>query len=80
MVFVSQFALSNNTKFQMILLCRIVIFQVQFFGRGSIAGMDVNAQKKQKSSFYQSLVEKRRTEEEKEQEKNRLEIKKEGRH
>ncbi|PAV84537.1 hypothetical protein WR25_22046 isoform A [Diploscapter pachys] len=47
--------------------------EVQFFGRGSIAGMDVNAQKKQKSSFYQSLVEKRRTEEEKEQEKNRIE-------
>lgn len=45
---------------------------MQFYGRGSIAGMDVNAQKKEKSSFYLSLVEKRRTEEEKELEEKRL--------
>ncbi|VDO83683.1 unnamed protein product [Onchocerca flexuosa] len=46
--------------------------EVQFFGRGSIAGMDVNAQKKQKSEFYASLMEKRRTKEEKQQEELRL--------
>lgn len=45
--------------------------EVQFFGRGSIAGMDVNAQKKQKSEFYQDIMEQRRTEEEKNQEKQR---------
>uniref|UniRef100_A0A915Q207 Probable ATP-dependent RNA helicase DDX23 n=1 Tax=Setaria digitata TaxID=48799 RepID=A0A915Q207_9BILA len=46
--------------------------EVQFFGRGSIAGMDVNAQKKQKSEFYANLMEKRRTKEEKQQEELRL--------
>lgn len=45
---------------------------MQFFGRGSIAGMDVNAQKKQKSEFYSNLMEKRRTKEEKQQEDRRL--------
>lgn len=45
--------------------------EVQFLGRGSIAGMDVNQQKKQKSEFYQKLLEQRRSEVEKEQEKNR---------
>jgi len=65
--------------------------EVQFFGRGSIAGVgnqgiissilirlmprllqiDVNAQKKQKSQFYQKMMEQRRTDEEKEQEKVR---------
>ncbi|KAI6207300.1 RNA helicase [Aphelenchoides fujianensis] len=44
-----------------------------FFGRGSIAGVDVNAQKKQKSEFYQKIMEERRTEDEKEQEKTRME-------
>ncbi|KAI6227459.1 DEAD box ATP-dependent RNA helicase [Aphelenchoides fujianensis] len=47
--------------------------EVQFFGRGSIAGVDVNAQKKQKSEFYQKIMEERRTEDEKEQEKMRME-------
>ncbi|CAJ0578326.1 unnamed protein product, partial [Mesorhabditis spiculigera] len=46
--------------------------EVQFFGRGAIAGVDVNAQKKSRSSFYKEVVEKRRTEEEKEQEEKRL--------
>ncbi|CAK5094927.1 unnamed protein product [Meloidogyne enterolobii] len=46
--------------------------EVQFLGRGSIAGMDVNQQKKQKSEFYQKLLEQRRSEAEKEQEKHRL--------
>lgn len=41
-------------------------------GRGSIAGIDVNAQKKQKSEFYQDIMEQRRTQEEKSQEKSRL--------
>jgi ATP-dependent RNA helicase DDX23/PRP28 len=45
--------------------------EVQFLGRGSIAGMDVNQQKKQKSEFYQKLLEQRRTEAEKEQEYQR---------
>ncbi|KAL3070185.1 hypothetical protein niasHT_004132 [Heterodera trifolii] len=45
--------------------------EVQFLGRGSIAGMDVNQQKKQKSEFYQRLLEQRRSEAEKEQEKSR---------
>uniref|UniRef100_A0A914H0P9 Probable ATP-dependent RNA helicase DDX23 n=1 Tax=Globodera rostochiensis TaxID=31243 RepID=A0A914H0P9_GLORO len=45
--------------------------EVQFLGRGSIAGMDVNQQKKQKSEFYQRLLEQRRSETEKEQEKSR---------
>lgn len=48
---------------------------MQFFGRGSIAGMDVNAQKKQKSEFYQDIMEQRRTEEEKTQELARFELK-----
>ncbi|KAI1731787.1 DEAD/DEAH box helicase domain-containing protein [Ditylenchus destructor] len=47
--------------------------EVQFFGRGSIAGVDVNTQKKQKSEFYQDIMEQRRTQEEKTQEKSRLE-------
>uniref|UniRef100_A0A914D9D1 Probable ATP-dependent RNA helicase DDX23 n=1 Tax=Acrobeloides nanus TaxID=290746 RepID=A0A914D9D1_9BILA len=48
--------------------------EVQFYGRGSLAGIDVNTQKKQKSEFYTGIMEKRRTEEEKEQEKNRLDV------
>lgn len=47
---------------------------MQFFGRGSIAGMDVNAQKKQKSEFYANLMEKRRTKEEKQQAELRLDL------
>ncbi|EGT44404.1 CBN-DDX-23 protein [Caenorhabditis brenneri] len=47
--------------------------EIQFYGRGSVAGMDVNTQKKEKNSFYQEMMEARRTAGEKEQEKNRLE-------
>uniref|UniRef100_A0A0V0G449 Probable ATP-dependent RNA helicase DDX23 n=3 Tax=Triatoma TaxID=30075 RepID=A0A0V0G449_TRIDM len=46
--------------------------QVQFFGRGNIAGIDIKAQKRDQSKFYGDLLEKRRTEAEKEQEKVRL--------
>ncbi|KAL5007764.1 hypothetical protein ScPMuIL_016570 [Solemya velum] len=46
--------------------------QVQFYGRGHIAGIDIKAQKKDQSKFYGDLLEKRRTETEKEQEKKRL--------
>ncbi|VVC96046.1 probable ATP-dependent RNA helicase DDX23 [Leptidea sinapis] len=46
--------------------------QVQFFGRGHIAGIDIKSQKKDYSKFYGNLLEKRRTELEKEQEKLRL--------
>ncbi|KAK6627595.1 DEAD (Asp-Glu-Ala-Asp) box polypeptide 23 [Polyplax serrata] len=46
--------------------------QVQFFGRGNIAGIDIKAQKRDQSKFYGELLEKRRTEAEKEQEKVRL--------
>ncbi|CAI4220802.1 unnamed protein product, partial [Auanema sp. JU1783] len=46
--------------------------EIQFYGRGSIAGMDVNAQKKEKSEFYHSLMERRRTDEEKAVESVRL--------
>ncbi|XP_033186632.1 probable ATP-dependent RNA helicase DDX23 [Bombus vosnesenskii] len=46
--------------------------QVQFFGRGNFAGIDIKAQKRDQSKFYGELLEKRRTEAEKEQEKMRL--------
>ncbi|XP_065210782.1 probable ATP-dependent RNA helicase DDX23 [Planococcus citri] len=46
--------------------------QVQFFGRGHVAGIDIKAQKRDQSKFYGELLEKRRTEAEKEQEKVRL--------
>ena len=45
---------------------------VQFYGRGNIAGIDIKEQKRKQSKFYGDLVEKRRTEAEKEQEKVRL--------
>lgn len=45
---------------------------VQLFGRGNIAGIDIKEQRKQQSHFYGDLLEKRRTEAEKEQEKVRL--------
>lgn len=45
---------------------------VQFFGRGNIAGIDIKEQRKTQSRFYGDLLEKRRTEAEKEQEKVRL--------
>lgn len=43
--------------------------QVQFFGRGNVAGIDIKAGKRDQSKFYGELLEKRRTEAEKEQEK-----------
>ncbi|XP_033210267.1 probable ATP-dependent RNA helicase DDX23 [Belonocnema kinseyi] len=46
--------------------------QVQFYGRGNLAGIDIKAQKKDQSKFYGELLEKRRTAVEKEQEKMRL--------
>ncbi|KAG8321570.1 DEAD (Asp-Glu-Ala-Asp) box polypeptide 23 [Homalodisca vitripennis] len=46
--------------------------QVQFFGRGNVAGIDIKAQKRDQSKFYGELLEKRRTDAEKEQEKVRL--------
>lgn len=45
---------------------------VQFFGRGNIAGMDIKEQKRKQSKFYGDMLEKRRTDAEKEQEKVRL--------
>lgn len=45
--------------------------EVQFFGRGQIAGIDIKQQKKDQSKFYGDLLEKRRTEDEKTQEKKR---------
>nr|CAH7769310.1 unnamed protein product [Callosobruchus chinensis] len=44
--------------------------QVQFFGRGNLAGIDIKAQKRDQSKFYGELLEKRRTEAEKAQEKS----------
>lgn len=41
--------------------------EVQFYGRGHIAGIDIKAQKKDQCKFYGDLLEKRRTEEEKDQ-------------
>ncbi len=46
--------------------------QIQFFGRGGIGGVDIKAQKKEQGQFYGDLVEKRRTDSEKTQEKERL--------
>lgn len=45
---------------------------VQFFGRGNIAGIDIKEQKRKQSKFYGDMLEKRRTDAEKEQEKVRL--------
>lgn len=45
---------------------------VQFFGRGNIAGMDIKEQKRTQGKFYGDMLEKRRTDAEKEQEKVRL--------
>jgi hypothetical protein len=41
---------------------------VQFYGRGHVAGIDIKAQKKDQTKFYGDLLEKRRTDAEKEQE------------
>lgn len=46
--------------------------EIQFFGRGHIAGIDIKAQKKRQSEFYAKLLEERRTLGEKEQELTRL--------
>ncbi|XP_071488303.1 probable ATP-dependent RNA helicase DDX23 [Diadema antillarum] len=45
--------------------------EIQLYGRGSIAGIDIKAQKKT-SKFYQDILDQRRSQQEKEQEKNRL--------
>ncbi|TKR76079.1 hypothetical protein L596_017275 [Steinernema carpocapsae] len=47
--------------------------EVQFFGRGLIAGVDVGAQKKVKSEFYLKHMEERRTHEEQDKEDMRQE-------
>lgn len=44
----------------------------QFFGRGGIAGIDIQIQKKNQGAFYGDMLEKRRTDVEKDQEKERL--------
>merc|ERR1719376_2026296 len=44
--------------------------EVRLFGRGTVAGIDVKTQKK--SDFYMSIIEERRSAQEKEQEKTRL--------
>ena len=41
--------------------------QVQFYGRGHLAGIDMKSQKKEQSKFYSDLMEKRRTDEQKHQ-------------
>jgi ATP-dependent RNA helicase DDX23/PRP28 len=43
--------------------------EVQFLGRGHLAGIDLKQQKKEQCKFYGELLERRRTEAEKEQEK-----------
>jgi ATP-dependent RNA helicase DDX23/PRP28 len=50
----------------------VVIPQVQFYGRGHVAGIDIKAQKKDQSKFYGDMLDKRRTDTEKAQEKVRL--------
>jgi len=45
---------------------------LQFFGRGGIGGIDIKSQKKEQVQFYGDLLERRRTELEKDQEKSRL--------
>ena len=46
---------------------------IQLFGRGHVAGIDLKQQKKEQSKFYGDLMEARRTNTEKEQERSRLE-------
>ena len=41
--------------------------QAEFFGRGNLAGIDIRVQKKNKSRFYQDLMEERRTDDQKKQ-------------
>lgn len=47
--------------------------EVQFYGRGHVAGIDIKQQKRDQSKFYGDLLEKRRTHTEKAQESTRLE-------
>ena len=46
--------------------------ELQFFGRGHVAGIDIKQQKRDQSKFYGELLEKRRTNDEKVQESSRL--------
>uniref|UniRef100_A0A6Q2Y832 Probable ATP-dependent RNA helicase DDX23 n=1 Tax=Esox lucius TaxID=8010 RepID=A0A6Q2Y832_ESOLU len=50
----------------------LLYHQVQLYGRGFIAGIDLKQQKRDQSHFYGDLMETRRTMEEKEQEEVRL--------
>ncbi len=52
---------------------------MQFYGRGGIGGVDIKSQKKEQGAFYGDLLERRRTDTEKEQEKERLKKVKEKR-
>merc|ERR1712142_1217938 len=45
---------------------------LQFFGRGGIGGIDIKSPKKEQIQFYGDLLDRRRTEIEKDQEKSRL--------
>ena len=45
--------------------------QIQLFGRGHIAGIDIKTQKKENSQFYGEMMETRRTMAEKDQEEER---------
>lgn len=49
------------------------IHEAQLFGRGHIAGIDVVTQKKDKSRFYEAMLDDRRTKQEKKQEVKRIE-------
>jgi ATP-dependent RNA helicase DDX23/PRP28 len=46
--------------------------QIQFFGRGHVAGIDINKQRTDQSKFYGNLLDKRRTQGEKDRETARL--------
>jgi ATP-dependent RNA helicase DDX23/PRP28 len=46
--------------------------EIQFYGRGGIAGIDIKTQKKHQGQFYNDMVDNRRTEGEKDQEKERI--------
>jgi ATP-dependent RNA helicase DDX23/PRP28 len=41
---------------------------IQFFGRGHVAGIDINKQRTDQSKFYGNLLDKRRTQGEKDRE------------
>ncbi|XP_033103517.1 probable ATP-dependent RNA helicase DDX23 [Anneissia japonica] len=46
--------------------------QIQLFGRGHIAGIDIKIQKKEQTAFYKDLLSERRTKQEKDREIERL--------